>query len=49
MKVIIMLCTNKIFSGQTAHFGPKNGTSHNSGLAQKFFLNFAEWKGLIGT
>ena len=27
MKVIIMVCTKKICSGQMDYFGPKNGTS----------------------
>ena len=44
-----MVYTKKFCSGQTGHSGPENGIFHNSGSALKCFLNFAEWKGLIGT
>ena len=36
-KVILMVFTKKICSGEMCHFGPENGTSHNSGLALIFF------------
>ena len=45
MKVIIMVCTKENCSRQMGHFGPENGTSHNSGLAQRIFLKFHRMKG----
>ena len=40
MKVIIMVCTKKKFSGQMGHFGTENGTSSQFWIGSKNFLNF---------
>ena len=48
-----MVCTppppqktkKKNYSGQMGHFGPKNGTSCNSGLALRIFKKFCRMKG----
>ena len=45
MKVIIMVCTKKNFSGQMGHFGSENGTSDNSGSALRILLKFCRMKG----
>ena len=44
MNVMIMVCTQKICSGQMDNFGPKNGTSHNYGLAVRIFFKFCRMK-----
>ena len=45
MKVKIMVCIKKSCSGQMGHFGPKNGTSDNSGSVLRTFLRFCRMKG----
>ena len=41
-----MVCApKKIYSGQMGHFGPKNGTCCNSGLALRIFKKFCRIKG----
>ena len=45
MKVIIMFVPENICSGEMGHFGPENGTSHNSGSALRIFLKFRRMKG----
>ena len=41
MKVIIMVCTKKICSGQMGHFGSEN----DSGSALRVLLRFCRMKG----
>ena len=45
MKVIIMFVPENICSGEMGHFGPENGTSHNSGSALRIFLKYCIIKG----
>ena len=46
---MILIIFQKIFSGgKWTIFGLKMAHPYNSGSAVRSFLNFAQWKGLIG-
>ena len=48
MRMTLIIFPKKFCLGLMDHFGPKNGTSHNSRSDVRIFLNFAQWKEPIG-
>ena len=48
MSVILVIIEKKFVRGKWTILGPNMAHLHNSASAVRIFLNFAQWKGLIG-